>query len=196
MTAAHPSIVDPAQMVLVLVDLQERLVSAMSEADRSRVISRSMKLARAAALVGAPIVMTRQYPKGLGPAVSEIETLLLDLAYAGARVFGVDKVAFCCASEPTFMGALTATGRGQVVLAGMETHICVAQTALALASTHARVQVVADACCSRDSHAHELALDRMRDEGIVITHHESVMYEAVGVAGTDEFRALLEIVKG
>lgn len=193
MTASHRSMVDSASMVLVLVDLQERLVSAMS--DREQVIARSMKLARAAALVDAPIILTRQYPKGLGSVVPELQQLLLDLAHGGARVYGIDKVAFCCASEPTFLEALSATGRDQVVITGMETHICVTQTALALADSGMRVQVVADACCSRDSEAHELALGRMRADGIVITHHESVMYEAVGVAGTDEFRALLQIVK-
>ncbi len=193
MTASHTSVVDPSSMVLVLVDLQERLAVAME--NRDKVVSRAMKLARAAALVGAPIILTRQYPKGLGPVVPELESLLLELAHGGARVLGVDKMAFCCASEPTFRDALAATGRDQVVLTGMETHICVTQTALALLEDRMRIQVVADACCSRDREAHEIALARMRAEGIIITHHESVMYEAVGVAGTDEFRALLHIVK-
>lgn len=180
-------------MVLVIVDLQDRLAAVMDDGDR--VVSRAVKLARLAALVGAPIILTRQYPKGLGPVVKEIEQALLDLAAEGAHITGVDKVAFCCASEPTFEPALAATGRKQVIVCGMETHICVTQTALALASDGYEVQVVADACCSREREAHEVALERLRSAGVVVTLSESVMYEAVGVAATDTFKALLHIVK-
>lgn len=192
MPVPEHTLIQADDMVLVLVDLQEKLIAAMSE--RDRVLDRAAKLARAAALVGAPIITTRQYPKGLGPFPADLEQLLMDLAQGGAHVVGVDKMAFCCGSEPSFMSALAATGRKQVVLVGMETHICVAQTALALASGH-QVQVVSDACCSRDMNNHEVALDRLRAAGITVTVSESVMYEAVGVAGTDAFKELLAIVK-
>lgn len=194
MTALHDTMIDRSEFALVIVDVQERLASAMGE--RDRVISAISRLARMCALVSAPMLLTRQYPKGLGPTVPELEALLLDLARDGARVSGVDKVAFCCVAEHDFVEALSATGRRQIVVAGMETHICVTQTALALLDHGYRVQVPADACCSRAGTDHAIALDRLRAAGVVVTSSESVMYEAVGSAGTEEFKRLLEIVKG
>lgn len=194
MLSPRETLIDRDDLVLVIIDIQERLADVMEM--RGQVVSAAIRLAKAAALVGAPIILTRQYPKGLGPTAEELESVLLGLAESGARVTGVDKTAFCCASEEDFVEALSATGRRQVVLVGMETHICVAQTALALAGSGVQVQVPADACCSRDASMHDAALDRMRHSGVVITTSESVMYEAVGRAGTDEFKRLLEIVKG
>lgn len=179
---------------LVIIDVQERLAAAMER--RDEVVGRCVALARTAALVGMPAIVTRQYPEGLGGTVGELEEALLPLASHGARLQGVDKTAFCCAAEDAFERALEATGRSQVVVAGMETHICVAQTALALVASGLDVHVVADACCSRSPADHELALERMRAAGVAVTTTESVMYEAVGRAGTDEFKELLVIVKG
>ncbi len=178
---------------LVVIDVQDRLAAAMGS--RDAVIARCVMLAKVAVLVGMPIVVTRQYPKGLGETVGELESVLLAAASAGARVQSLDKTAFCCAAERPFMDALEATGRSQVIVAGMETHICVAQTALALAGSGRDVHVAADACCSRFIIDHDTALDRLRAAGVTVTTTESVMYEAVGVAGTDEFKALLAIVK-
>lgn len=180
--------------VLVLVDLQERLAAVMPE--RERVLAAAVRLARTFALVGAPIIITRQYPQGLGPTEPTLEEAALALAEGGSTVLGVDKTAFCCCREPAFLDALNATVRSQVVLAGMETHICIAQTALDLAGRGMQVQVVADACCSRDRTMHEVALDRLRAADVVVTTSESVMYELVGLAATDEFKSLLRIVKG
>ncbi|MHB9003679.1 MAG: isochorismatase family protein [Coriobacteriia bacterium] len=190
----HETQIDRRQAVLVIIDMQERLAAAMSE--REAVIRAASRLARTFGLVGAPIVLTRQYPKGLGETVSEIEQVMLGLARDGVRVSGVDKMAFCAACEHDFSDALSGTGRRQVVLAGMETHICITQTALALLAQGYQVQVVADACCSRDANHHAVALDRLRAAGVVVTTSESVMYEIVGNAGTEEFKSLLEIVKG
>lgn len=193
MLPSEQTLVRANDLVVAIVDVQEKLAAVMDAGDR--VIARSLKLARAAALVGAPILLTRQYPKGLGPVVTPVERTLLELAHDGAHVIGIDKTAFCCASEPTFRSALESTGREQIVICGMETHICVTQTALALAGSRYQVQVAADACCSREREAHDLALERLRAAGVIVTHTESVMYEAVGVAATDQFKALLRIVK-
>lgn len=193
MPASRETLVDRGDLVLVVIDIQERLAAAMTR--REQVVSSASRLARAAALLGAPIMVTRQYPKGLGSTVESLESVIMELAHRGARVTSVDKTAFCCAAEDEFVEALSATGRRQVVIVGMETHICVAQTALALAGNGYQVQVVADACCSRRDEDHAVALDRMRAAGVIVTTSESVMYEAVGRAATDEFRGLLEIVK-
>ena len=194
MTTTAAGLAHRTDAVLVLIDIQERLAAAMAE--REDVVRAATRMARSAALVGVPVVFTRQYPQGLGPTDAELESTLLRLAEDGATVLGVDKTAFCCVSEPDFLDVLKATGRNQTVLAGMETHICVTQTALELSSLGYHVQVAGDACCSRARSMHDLALDRMRAAGIVVTSSESVMYELVERAATDEFRHLLEIVKG
>jgi nicotinamidase-related amidase len=178
---------------LVIIDVQERLAAAMDR--RESVVGAVSRLARTAAMLEAPVIITRQYPQGLGPTVPELESVLRTLSDEGAQVIGLDKTAFCCAAETGFIEALRATGRRQVVLVGMETHICVTQTALVLADEGYDVYVAADACCSRSVDDHEVALDRLRHAGVRVTTSESVMYEAVGRAGTEEFRRLLAIVK-
>lgn len=179
--------------VLVIVDEQERLTAVMER--RDEVVSAAMRLVRTAALVRMPIVVTRQYPKGLGDTDPTLAEAIEAARSAGAAVAAIDKVAFDCFGEPAFAKALERSSRRQMLLAGMETHICVAQTALSALHAGFDVHVVGDACCSRDTRSHESALERMRGAGAVVTTTESAMYELVGEAGTDEFRALLAIVK-
>ncbi|MDH4139320.1 MAG: isochorismatase family protein [Coriobacteriia bacterium] len=193
MCESEKTLVSREEFVLAIIDIQERLASAMTHCDR--VVAAAERLAKCAALVDAPIIVTRQYPKGLGSTVEGLEATLVSLAEEGARVTGVDKMSFCCTADASFESALGATGRRQVVVVGMETHICVAQTALALAGSGYEVQVAADACCSRDDMDHDVALDRLRSAGVVVTTSEAIMYEAIGAAGTPEFKQFLQIVK-
>ena len=179
--------------VLVVVDEQQRLAAAMAR--RVPVVAATVRVVRAAALLGIPMVVTRQYPKGLGDLEPELVEAIVAAQAAGAQVFRVDKLSFDCFGEPTFREAVAASGRRQLVLAGMETHICVTQTALAALRGGFDVHVAADACCSREHDHHELAVARMRAAGAVVSVSESVMYEWAGEAGTDEFRELLGIVK-
>jgi nicotinamidase-related amidase len=180
--------------VLVIVDEQERLAVAMQR--RETVLAATVGLLRTATLVGVPVVVTRQYPKGLGDLEPALADALAVAEAANADIGRADKSTFDCFAEPLFASALDATGRKQIVLVGMETHICITQTALSAMRAGLDVHVVADACCSRDDANHGLALDRLRAAGATVTVAESVMYELVGEAGTDEFRALLGIVKG
>jgi nicotinamidase-related amidase len=188
----HTGLIHRTGLVLVVVDVQEKLAGVMER--RGEVVATAVRLVKAAALLGAPIVATRQYPQGLGGFVTELDTALSD-ASSSVVVTIIDKLAFCACDEPAFLEALYDTGRSMAVVVGMETHICVTQTALALAKKTYPVHVVADACCSRRDADHCVALDRLRTAGIVVTTSESVMYEAVSKAGTDEFRELLAIVK-
>ncbi len=179
--------------VLVVVDIQARLAAAMSR--REAVLVSANKLIRTAALVGVPVIVTRQYPAGLG----DVEPLVreaVESAGGATDVRWADKMAFDCFREPAFTEALDATGRTQLVIAGMETHICVVQTALAGLGAGLDVHVVGDGCCSRVDASHDSALARLRAAGATVTTTESVLYELVGEAGTDVFRALLRIVKG
>jgi len=180
--------------VIVVVDVQLRLAAAMAE--RERVLDRCAKLIGLASIVEMPVIVTRQYPAGLGDIEPALAGALETAEQEGTTVHRADKVAFCCLKEPAFREALVATGRGQVVLAGMETHICIAQTAIALLEEGFDVHVAADAVCSRRDSDHATALARMGAAGANLTVAESVMYEAVGCAGTDEFKRLLALVKG
>lgn len=178
--------------VLLVIDVQERLSAAMSR--RDAILGASSKLIRTAALVSVPVLVTRQYPNGLGdiePALREV----VESVEGSTSVLWADKVTFDCFAEPTFVEALENTGRRQLVIAGMESHICVTQTALAALRAGYDVHVVEDGCCSRDAAMHASALARLRAAGAVVTTTESVLYELVGAAGSDEFRALLRIVK-
>jgi nicotinamidase-related amidase len=188
----HTGLVHRASIVLVVVDVQEKLAAAMGR--REQVVATVARMVRFAELVGAPIVVTRQYPDGLGDTVPEVAAALTAAAKT-VKVAVVDKMSFCACDEPAFLEALYDTARSQAVIVGMETHICVTQTALTLAKKTYPVQVVADACCSRRDDDHAVALDRMRSADVVVTTSESVMYEAVSRAGTDEFKRLLAIVK-
>ncbi len=172
--------------VLVLVDVQCALADVMER--RDHVVGAAALLARAAAVLHIPVVVTRQYPRGLGDTVPE----LIEATEAAAPI---DKVSFSCLDEPAFRSHLEGLGRRQVVLAGMETHICITQTALALLAEGYRVHVVADATCSRRAADHEQALARLRSAGVQVTVAESVIYEALECAGTPEFRSVLQLVK-
>ncbi|MRS12942.1 MAG: isochorismatase family protein [Actinobacteria bacterium] len=184
MTTSQTVVRDDA--VLVLVDMQCSLADAMGR--REPVVGASALLARCAAVLGIPVIVTRQYPRGLGETVPEV----LEAVDSHKPV---DKVSFSCLAEPSFRERLEGLGRRQVVLAGMETHICVTQTALALSAEGYAVFVAADATCSRRESDYAVALDRLRRAGVTVTTAESVIYEALGSAGTPEFKAVLELVK-
>lgn len=184
--AASPDVIDRTTAVVVLIDMQERLAAAMQR--RDAVVRASALLGRVADVLGTPVIVTRQYPEGLGDTVEELAVV----PGAGAPV---DKTVFDCTLEPAFMERLEASGASQVVLTGMETHICVMQTALSLVRSGYRVHVVADAVCSRRDQDRDTALDRLRGAGVTVTTAESVIYEALGRAGTPEFREVLGLVK-
>lgn len=188
-----PTVIHGNQLVVVVVDVQERLATAMER--RDEVESAVALLAGAAGVLGAPLIVTRQNPEGLGDLTPRVAEAVAAAEASGTKVSRVDKMHFCCGSELAFGDALVATGRRHIVIAGMETHICVAQTALALHSIGMLVHVLADGCCSRRARDHDVALDRLRAAGVTVTTAEAAIYEALGRAGTDEFRAVLRLVK-
>jgi len=178
--------INRADAVLVVVDIQERLAAAMPHKDD--VIETATFLVRACDAMGVPVIVTRQYVAGLGDTVSELADVL------GNRE-PIDKLTFSCMGTPEFREAISKPGRRQVLLAGMETHVCVSQTALDLMGAGYEVSVLADGVCSRRSHDHEIAVRRLATVGASVTVAESVIYEMLGVAGTPEFKQVLELVK-
>jgi nicotinamidase-related amidase len=169
--------------VLVVVDVQEKLMRVMSEKDK--VAENVLKLVRFAGIIGMPVVFTEQ--EKLGGTLPGILT-----EAPGAAVVG--KITFDCLANQEFAEKLKALGRGTLLLCGVESHICVAQTALSALADH-RVQVVSDAISSRSLHNWVIAVERLRAAGVVITSTEMVIYELLRQAGTEEFRATLPLVK-
>jgi len=182
-----PYLLECDESVLCIVDIQEKLAARMEE--KEGVIESARMLTLAARRLGVPILATEQYPRGLGPTVMEL-TIALEDAYAP-----VEKICFGCGAEPKFLEQLKSRKRKQVVLCGMETHVCVLQTGLELLNRGYKVQVVADATCSRRPAHKEIALGQMRQMGVIVTSAEAVVFQWLEKAGTEEFKDLLPLFK-
>lgn len=177
------TLLDRKDCALVLIDFQEKLHRVIDDKDRLR--DNAVRLAAFAGIVCLPVVVTEQ--QNLGPTLPEIKEAL-----PAHSVF--DKICFDCFGNQAFRDRLGLTNRKTLILAGIETHICVMQTALSALSRY-QVHVVADAVGSRDPRNREVALARMQKAGVVVTSTEMFMYELLREAGTDEFRAALKLVK-
>lgn len=172
---------------LLVIDLQERLLPAIDGADR--VLANTTILMQAADVLGLPITISEQYPRGLGPTASAI----MDHADR-ARV--LEKVHFSCQSDPAIAAHLAAAGgRRQLILCGTESHICVLQSALGLKQAGYDVYVVADAVSSRKSFSVDIALRRLEAGGVRVVTTEMVLFELMEKAGTDLFRNLSRLIK-
>ncbi|MEO1721640.1 MAG: hydrolase [Pseudomonadota bacterium] len=173
---------------LVVIDMQERLVPAMQAP--ARTIRNTRTLLAAAGELAIPVLVTEQYPKGLGHTVPEVAK-----AAQGAHAQIIEKTHFSSQAEPAFAEAIAATGRSQAVIAGMEAHICVLQTAVALMQVGYEVYVVTDATSSRSLESEKACLDRLQSLGAGIVTSEMVVFEWLGQAGTPAFRTLLPLIK-
>lgn len=171
---------------LMIIDVQERLAPVMS--DPRRVIRGCCLLLRAAQLLKVPVVASEQYPRGIGPTMVDLREWLPP---EGA----IAKMHFSAADEPAIVERLEAIDRPQVVLAGIEAHICVLQTALGLRERGQEVFVVTDASASRRAENEEAAWARLREAGVNLVSTEMVLFEWLRVAGTPEFKELVALVK-
>ncbi len=183
----NPNKLSSSDALLLIIDLQEKLLPAIHEADAVTQACRLM--IRAAGVLGLPMLLTEQYPKGLGRTVGAITELT-----APANVQPIEKVLFS-AYTPEVRAALESAGREQIVVVGIESHVCVQQTVLDLLCVDYRVWVAADAVGSRRPIDREMALNRMRQAGAFVTTTESVIFELTRQAGTDTFRQILQILK-
>ncbi len=174
--------------ILILVDIQTRLSGAMEESVRSRLLDRAATLAQAASLLEIPTLITRQYPKGLGDTEPDIHTVA-----NGATT--IDKTSFSCCGSGPFLDNLGQNARDQIVLAGLESHVCILQTALELQARGKRVFVVEDAICSRHSTDHQCAIQRMRQQGIVVSTTESTLFEWLGDASHPRFKDISRLIR-
>ncbi len=173
----------PDDCVLLVVDVQERLLPAMS--NREETLDNIVKLVRFAKIVRMPVLVTEQ--EKLGPTVREVGNEIEDIA-------PVSKIEFDVCERGEFGERLRELGRGTVIIAGIESHICITQTVLHLLQSY-RVHVISDAVSSRTKKNLEVALERMGQSGAVISSTEMVIYEMLEKAGTPEFKEALKLVK-
>jgi len=171
--------------VLVVVDIQDKLMKAMK--DRERVYKNTVLLLETAKQFDIPVIVTEQYPKGLGPTVPEITEHLPEHSR-------VEKTHFS-ACVPDFNNLLQNINRKQVIITGSETHICVFQTTRDLMEAGYQVYIPRDAVCSRTDENYENGLDLMKSAGAVITNTETIIFDLLKQAGTAPFKAISPLLK-
>lgn len=172
--------------VALMIDIQEKLFPHMAEGEA--LLHNSQRLIEGIKALGLTILVTEQYRKGLGLTIPA-------LAQQIPSVTSVEKAAFSCCDEPEFMKQLSTCGKKNVILFGIEAHVCVLQTVLDLISAGYQPVVVADCTSSRKLSDKEIAMKRMRREGAIMTTYESILFELCRVSGTDSFKAISKIVK-
>jgi nicotinamidase-related amidase len=181
--------------VLVVVDIQEKLFPAI--ADKEAILANSLKVIEFANRLEIPILVTEQYPSGLGATLPEVQKAL------GQAYAPIAKTAFSCFGEPTFVDALKELDRGWIVLIGIETHVCVAQTALAGMNFFIddsddydfSVSVLADCVSARTKQFHDVGIERMRDEGVAVSTSDAFFYEMLVEAKTDDHKKVFDLLK-
>ncbi len=178
---------DRARAVLLVVDVQSRLAPAMPADALARVVKYGRALVGAAKELGIPVISTEQYPKGLGPLIPELREVLPSPPLV--------KMHFSCGADPAFAAALEKTGRRQVIVCGMETHVCVFQTVRDLVAMGYEVHLCSDAVSSRAEVHRQSGIDLCRQAGAVITNAETVIFDLLHVAGTAEFKKVAPLVK-
>ncbi|MFC1884065.1 hydrolase [Thermodesulfobacteriota bacterium] len=172
---------------LIVVDVQEKLLNVMYE--KEAVVENLQKLIKSANLLDIPIVWTEQNPKGIGPTVSEIKDLM------PGDIKPISKFSFSCCQNDQFMDILKATNRTQILMTGIETHVCVCQTSVDLFGLGYEVEVVSDAVSSRTPQNKEVGLTKMKGEGIALTSVETAIFELLKDAGHEKFKGILKIIK-
>lgn len=172
--------------VLIVVDVQDKLARVMHK--KEMLFDSLQKLIKGVQILGIPIILTEQNPEGLGPTIPEVVRLLPDIQ-------PIPKLSFSCCGDERFLQELEALNRKQVLIAGIEAHVCVYQTAMDLLRLGHEVQVVADAVSSRTAENKEIGLERVKSEGASLTSTETALFELLKVAEGEKFKKLLKIVK-
>ncbi len=177
---------DKEKALLVVVDIQEKLAVAMKK--RKKVEQNTSILIKAAAVMNIPVIATEQYPKGLGHTTEAVKMNLKDHTL-------IEKIDFSCCGEDSFTKAVKKSGKTQIILCGMETHVCVWQTCLGLLNAGYIVHLASDAVSSRSKDNYLAGVGLMRDAGAIISSTETVCFQLLVRAGTDEFKAVSKLVK-
>jgi nicotinamidase-related amidase len=170
----------------VVVDIQERLLPHIHEGDI--ILSNCLKLIQGLKILSVPVIVTQQYTRGLGPTVTSIVQMFPEFSY-------IEKKSFSCLEEPAFKDEITLLGKTEIILCGIEAHVCVLQTCLDLLEAGSRPVIVEDCISSRKLNDKQIAIERMRQEGARITTMESILFELTRLAGTETFKSISGVVK-
>ncbi|MBN2484865.1 MAG: hydrolase [Bacteroidales bacterium] len=170
----------------VLIDVQEKLLPHMYNKDEVK--DNCLKLVHGLRILNVPVIVTQQYTKGLGNTIEELNTAAGNFSY-------IEKLTFSCYREPSFIKVMNRSGKRNAIIMGIESHVCVLQTALDLLYNNFNPIIVTDAIGSRKKPDMDAALWRMRDVGCILTTTESIMFELCIQAGTPEFKEISKIVK-
>jgi len=170
----------------LVIDIQERLVPAMEE--NEVLVENCKKLIQGLQILGVPMLVTQQYTKGLGETIEDVKALFADFHY-------IEKKDFSCYEEPVFAEKLALSGAKNVIICGIESHVCVLQTALDLKEAGYTPVVVSDCISSRSFDNLDLAAERFRHEGIMMTSYESILFELTRSAGAPGFKEISKLVK-
>lgn len=185
-TIRHSTILQRGKTALLIIDIQERIFSVMLNPEI--MIQNTIKLIEGFKILESPIFLTEQYPKGLGETESRIKESLKDIV-------PIQKLSFSCSGAGELFETLKYRNIKQVVVAGIEAHVCVQQTALDLLANGFQVSLAADACSSRKETDYNIALERMRTTGVIVTTTEAILFELLNVCGTEEFKKISKILK-
>ena len=183
-----PLLCQADEAVLLVIDIQQRLAAAMPEKVLKSLLKHTGQLLKAAELLNIPIIQTEQYPKGLGETLADIQQHI-------QQDTRLEKTCFSCCAAEGFTQALSKNQRKHIVLVGMESHVCVLQTAMQLSAEGYAVFVVGDASCSRNKHHHKNALQRMQQAGIIVTNSESILFEWLRDARHPQFKAISQLLR-
>jgi len=179
-------LLDKNSTALLIIDIQEKLAAVMKVKDL--VITNSLHLIELAKIQHIPIILTEQYPKGIGQTVEEIRNALPEYK-------PIEKLTFSCCDEQGFISEIRKLNKQTIIVAGMETHVCVLQTCIGLLRDGFNVYVVQDAICSRNKENWKTGIQFMRDAGAVITSTETVLFQLLKIAGTDDFKTIIKRIK-
>jgi len=171
---------------LLIIDIQERILGVMQ--NPKKVIANTVKLINGFKILNTPIYFTEQYPKGLGNTETNIKEAL-------GEIKAIQKLSFSCSGAGNLFEELKEKGITQIVVAGIETHVCVQQTVLDLLANDFQVNLATDAVSSRTNFDYKTALNRMRANGAEVTTSEAILFELLEVCDTDEFKKISKIVK-
>jgi Isochorismatase family len=170
----------------LVIDIQERLFPHMDQ--KELLLKKCTILLAGLKILGVPLVLSEQYPKGLGLTIEEISNLV-------DRVPRIEKTAFSCCDESALMQSEVMQERKTIIVCGIEAHVCVMQTVVDLIAAGYMAVVLEDCIASRSPEDKRVAVERMRSEGAVISSCESILFELARVSGTDEFKAISRLVK-
>jgi nicotinamidase-related amidase len=184
--------VDSARSALLVIDFQEKLAGAMPPAERAAVERNILILVELARRLRMPIVLSEQYTKGLGPTVPAIAAAL---AQPDLRLDRLEKLEFACTEAPPFRPLFERIERPQWLVVGMEAHVCVWQTVRGLLGWGAAVHVPGDAVLSRSPDNLRIGLTLCERAGAVLTSTETVAFDALVRAGSDDFKAISRLVR-